>query len=86
MASPVAPKITVVDHPLVSKLLTPQCLEFLTLLHKTHNATRKQLLEERVKLAVLFDKGLPMVFFYFEFNQVLTSFPQNRPILLRLTL
>jgi len=62
MACPVAKQITVTDqHPLVQKLLTPQCLEFLATLQRTHNSTRKLLLEERVKRAVLFDKGMPLV-------------------------
>lgn len=63
MACPAAKQITVVDqkHPLVAKLLTPQCLEFLATLQRAHNSTRKMLLEERVKRAILLDKGMPMV-------------------------
>ena len=46
---------------LTDKLLTPDCLRLIALLHRLHNSTRKQLLAERITKAVLLDKGLPLV-------------------------
>lgn len=62
MASPAAGQITITSpNPLTQRLLTPECVDFLAVLHRAHNSTRRALLAERVTRAILFDKGLPLV-------------------------
>jgi len=53
--------VTVLNNvPLAQKLLTPECLNFVAMLQRKFNLTRKNLLSERLNLAKRFDNGLEM--------------------------
>jgi hypothetical protein len=58
------------DTELAKTLLTADCLKFLAALHRVHNPLRKQLLQERVKKAILYSQGLAPVnkFEAYDFN------------------